>query len=183
MSKDVDKNVLEMVKGDSSIVALNRGFRVRVSQLPISVFDAIINRFPMPDPPEVELAEKGRTEPNPNDPDYIRQCGEVEMQRGQAILTAICLLCVEPVDPIPPNEEWVPQLTKLGEITGIFDIKNLDLTDELDRKLAFLKYCAIGRSNVGLISRLAHLGEEAIRQAEETFRRDTERLADSAGQG
>jgi hypothetical protein len=181
MSK-VEAKVLNAVKGDSDIVTLNRGFKVKVTQLPISVFDAVLDRFPMPNPPEVEIAEKGRSEPNPNDPDYIIACNKVEGDRGEALLTAICLLCVEPVDAIPNSDTWLPQLQRLAKITGVPNLDSFDLSDPLDYKLVYLKYVAIGRSHTAAVSRFAHLGEEAIKQAEETFRGDETRPADSDGQ-
>src|SRR5512144_292538 len=96
---------------------LSTGYRAIVRPVSASLIDDVTSRVEYPSVPEFFNEEKGRPEPNPMDPEYVRQVAAANRQRGVAAVDAIIMFGVELIDPIPviapdtpPSKNWVKKL-------------------------------------------------------------------------
>jgi len=150
------------------IIVLSTGYRARIVPVAPTLLQQVSAQFKEPPVPTWHNPDKGRDEPNPNDPDYLRTVQEVNEQRGLAVMDALILFGVELVDPIP-EDGWENKLRYLGI--------EVDTNDPLARELAFKKYVAVGNADLMEITRRAGITEEAVQEAAQMFRRQQTRTA------
>lgn len=152
-------------------VTLADGRRGRIVPVSSSLISSVVSSIPEPDIPEVFIEAKGRSEPNPNDPGYLRALGDYERDRGIATMDAMVMFGLELIDGLPEDEGWLKKLTYMDR-RGILDVdlEDFDLEDELDREFLYKKYILGNAALVSKITRISGLTEEDIVTAEDSFR-------------
>ena len=162
--------VLEVAKeqrGDD-VVTLSTGIRVRFKSVNPATIADIISRIQEPAVPMWLNEKKGREEPNPMDPSYLRAIERIDEQRGAAMMDALALFGLELVDGVPDDDEWLKEL-RLMERLGHVDLSMFDLDDTLDREFIYRKHIAIGTEDWTLLMTRVGITPEGIRQAEDSF--------------
>lgn len=130
----------ELKKADDTIT-LTTGVVLKLKHVPILRINAVLERFPYPEIPELWDDEKQRMLRNPNHPVYLEQRTKVDEQRTWAILDTIAALGTEVVS-VPPSiapvesNDWVEELDLLGIAVKV--------DSRLARYLAWIKFVAIG---------------------------------------
>lgn len=132
--------------------------------------------------PEVPIwhdPDKGRDEPNPNDPDYLLGIAEAREKRSQAamtvaLLTGTAIISVPEGMYRPEQDEWIADIRAAYEIAGT----TVELHDhpERARYLDWLRYYAISsETEMFVLTKLTTLGvaltNEEVQAAAESFRR------------
>ncbi len=142
-------------------VTLSTGVRARIRPVAAALLDTVRARLPLPRPPVQVIAEKGREEENPFDPEYLRQVEEVNRARNLAVGDAAILFGVELLDGVPADD-WESKLALLGIAVG---------TDALAREFAYKKYIAVAAPDLRLvIAACTGVSEEQVAQATGHFR-------------
>lgn len=141
--RDVRRNgVGEQQMPVPTSVKVKNGVVLRVKPVPRYVLRALLRKYPEPEVPVVEIADKGRTEENPNDPEYRRQRLQWIEQIGDATNNALLTLGTE-VESVPKgmdrpeDETWAKRLKVVG-----IDVPAPD-EDDNERYLAWLRYYVI----------------------------------------
>lgn len=170
LAKDLD----ERKKQD--YVRLSTGYWARIMPVSASLIDGAQALVPDPEPPEVWIEEKGRTEINPSDPAYLRALDRAEVRRAVAAADAMVLFGVEMVDENgdqieTPGGDWLKKLQLMHRV-GTIDIGAYDLEDPIDLEFLFKKYVAVAAPDFPLISLASGVREEDVDRAVATFRGD-----------
>ena len=92
-----DNPALEMIKeqgdsGTSKIVTLPNGVRVSILPVSATLLDEVTARIVDPEPPMFFNEKKERDEPNPSDPDYLKELNANDRRRLVAsfdVMTAL----------------------------------------------------------------------------------------------
>lgn len=143
------------------VVTLTTGYRVRIKPVSASLIADVTARIKDPEVPLWENPKKGRTEPNPSDPSYIRACDRADQARGQAAMDAMAMFGVELVDGVPEDDGWVKRLALVGI--------EFDATDPVQREFYFKKHMVMDAMGWALVGRKSGVSQEGITQAEDTF--------------
>lgn len=107
----------------ANYVVLDCGVVLEVLGITPETYNAVIRKFESlePQPPLVHLASKGRTEPNPNDPEYIKRFKTWQGNKTLAIMSALYALGIKVVSvpdnmPGPDSDDWAEEhrLSSLG---------------------------------------------------------------------
>lgn len=170
----------QKTKSSDSIVFLSTGIRARIKPVPASLLDKVASHILDPDPPKQFLKEKGREEVNPFDPEYLRLKNDALTERGRATTEAMVMFGIELVDPIPPNEEWLPPLRFL-EKRGRLDLKEWNIEDEVERELLYKLFVAVANVDIMLVSQASGVSLEEVEQAMRGFLSSEEQSTDSTG--
>lgn len=169
-------NVVTDVKriglGDKETVVLSTGVKVKFTPVGASLIDAINSKFVQPEPPMMMIEDKGREEPNPMHPDYIKALNDHERAKGNAVIDALMVFGVELVDGMPEDESWVDKLKFLSKQMNQ-DVTGLDLTDKFERELAYKRLVVFSALDMDTLFRNTGVTQEAIDAAKENFRSTT----------
>lgn len=133
-----------------------------------------------PEVPVVHLEDKGRSEPNPNDPGYLKAHERWEEETNTRLLEAMILLgtSIEYVPdsmPKPEDDDWLEELRFL-------EIPIDEST--LGRKLLWLKtHVLTDEHEINELARIINIAngfvpEEDVNDMEDSFRDNTERGTD-----
>lgn len=177
---------------DSNIVEFRSGLKLGIHEVPPLILRQPLQDLPEPEPPTIYLEDKGVSEPNPSNPDYIEAHAKWQATLGLATMDTMLLLgTTEPSEdgepkPLiidlgsvmaPDKEGWVHWL----EAAGV----RVDLSSPNTRYLCWLRYYAV--SNAGDLNRLmtaiagkSGVKEEDVDLSAEAFQGDKTRGADSA---
>ena len=158
-------DVAREIKGavdNSDVVTLDTGVRVKIHPVSASLIADVTARIEDPEVPIWENQKKGRREPNPMDPAYLRACERVDQARGQAAMDAMAMFGVELVDGVPEDNGWVKRL----ELIGI----KFDAEDPVEREFYYKKHIAMDNTGWALVGRKSGVSQEGITQAEASFR-------------
>lgn len=162
-------------------ITLSNGVVLKVKPMPPMLLNSVANSIPEPEVPKVYLEDKGREEPNPNHPAYLRAVSDRAAAISLAMMNLILYACTEVIS-IP---EGVMKVTddgwlRLAKMAGI----NFDPDDEVERYIAWLRCYAV--QTVGDLNltqtvplRLAGITEAEVEEAMESFRGGEGRDADS----
>ena len=90
---------------------------------------------------------KDRDEPNPVDPDYLRELEKYQQETTRVTFDVFALFGIELVDGMPEDDSWLSKL-KLNARLGHLDLSTFDLEDEVDREFLFKRYVAEFRSGI-----------------------------------
>ncbi len=150
-------------------VTLATGYKARLKPVAASLIDEVVGRIKDPPVPVWHNEKKGRDEPNPDDPEYLAALNDLNRERGTAAIDALVMFGVELVDGVP-DDGWDAKLQYL-EKRGLIDLKEFDLSDELDRDFVFKRFIAMSAYDLTLLSSISGVREEDIAEAMETFRR------------
>lgn len=123
--------------GDPGLVILSSGVVLRVRNVSSSVFADLMAEMDPPKPPVVFIPDKGRTEENPDNPDYLEAKQAHQAGVAKAMSDAVIVLGTEleskPKDfPGPTDPTWNAQMRALGR----------RFESEIDQYLAWVKYKA-----------------------------------------
>lgn len=148
-----------------------RGMIFQLSAVSRYLIMDINDSLPLPKPPIVMIEEKGRSEENPNDPDYIVALRQTNFKKGMAVSNAYLALGTKLVtlpDDIEPcdSSDWSDILTDLGIKIPI---------KGRARYVAWLRYYAVpGDDFEALITATMREGsvttEADVKKAEDSFR-------------
>lgn len=98
----------------TNVVVLSGGQQVRVRPVPPFLIQNIMNRYPIPEPPEVavDTVEGRQMMENPNDPDYLASVQRIKEHREMAVRSAYLLkgLDIE----LPKDDSWLEDLDLIG---------------------------------------------------------------------
>lgn len=152
---------------DDGIVEV-KGIKVRIEPVPVNLIDDVTSRIKDPDVPTFYNEDKEREEPNPNDPQYLRDCEEAEMTRNRAAMDAMVLFGIDLVEGLPEDDSWIKKLKYLERLERI-NLSNYDLDDELDREFLFKRYIVADANIIGLISQASGVSPEEVSRIEDSF--------------
>ena len=176
--------------GNKGRAVLANGIVFQCRPVPRQIMRELLARMPEPEPPEVYLEEKKRSEPNPDDPDYLREHAEWTVKLGDASTNAMLLLGTELVSvpegmDRPEGTRWLERLRLMG-INSVGDSEDA-------RYLLWLKcYAAAEEAAMQLLTTTVirsgiTLREEDVDGLVRAFRNrktrgaDTERPAEEGG--
>jgi hypothetical protein len=153
-------------------ITLSNGIVLKVKPMPPMLLNSVANSIPEPEVPKVFLEDKGREEPNPNHPDYLRAVAERNSTISLATINLILFACTEIIE-VPDDvwklesDDWVP-LAKMAKV-------NFDPKDKTERYLAWLRCYALQTiddlNQAQMIPlKLSGITEEEVEEAMETFR-------------
>lgn len=121
-------------------VELSNGIVLKLRPVPPFAMREAALRIKPPKPPIVLIEEKGREEPNPNDPDYIEALDQFAQDQAEAISNILILLgtSVESVPPDmcrPEDDDWIDVFNVLGV--------EIDADNRHQRYLAWMRFYAL----------------------------------------
>jgi hypothetical protein len=160
--------VAEELANQDGILTLSTGYRAKIRPVSAQLLDSAMSRIKDPPVPEIYLEEKGRNEPNPNDPQYLKDLDEANHKRSMASVDVLILMGVQLVDPVPNDIEWLVGLQQLERL-GLFDLSPYDLTNERDREFVFKRFVAVGNEDLKMITAKMGITEADIKAAEAAF--------------
>lgn len=170
-SMDVVVRAIDRVKriGRFAEFTLSNGIVLSLKPVPPFLLAAVQSEYQTPDPPSVYMEEKGRDEPNPNDPAYIQTLERLEQQQ-QLALNSLILAVGTSVKFVPegysgPEEStWFEGIHYLAKASGV-EI-DLDAEDEKKRYLLWLRYYALENSDDTILATTLPLQLGGIREGE-----------------
>ena len=154
---------------DGSTV-LSTGVRARMVPVAASLISEVASRVKDPDVPMDFIEEKDRSEPNPDNPEYLRQLEEATAKRGTVSLETMVMFGVELIDGIPEDDAWLTRLRFL-EKRGNLDLSGYDLEDPMELEFLYKLYIAVGSNDIIRIAKMSGISPEEIEQAAESFQR------------
>lgn len=149
-------------------ITLSTGVRAILRPVSASLISEVMATVEDPEIPTWEHPDKGRVEPNPDDPTYLKELSKAEQRRGQASVDAVIMFGVELVDPLPVDGHWLKKLKFMAK-RGMVKLDDFDLDDELDMEFLFKRYVAVANEDIVTIGRLSGLNQEALQEAERSF--------------
>lgn len=159
----MENGIVLKLKGVAPLIMREAASRIRDPQVPMAFIEA-----------------KGTEEPNPNDPEYIRELLEVQSRRSEAALTAALIMGTE-IDEIPegmsgPDDtQWSDDVETISELTGVSLPLNTTIGSK-GRYLDWLRYYAISsETELAMLTRMLTIGvaltHEEVQAVAESFRR------------
>lgn len=135
-------------------------------------------KIPVPKVPVVFIEEKGRSEENPNDPDYVKALQDSTNERGALVVTSIIAVGSEVAKlpsgmPGPLDDEWI-------EVMAGVDI-DIPKHNQRLRYSAWLKYIGLPdpKEFDGLVTKILRFSglttEADVKDASDAFPGDEER--------
>lgn len=133
-------------KGRFAEFTLTNGIVLSLKPVPPLLIQAVSQEFVTPDPPVVFIEEKGREEPNPNDPNYRRQLEKLDEDRNMATNNLVLAIgtSVKTVPDgyyRPEQDEWIANIEFASKVAGK-ELK-VDREDEIQRYLCWLRFYAL----------------------------------------
>lgn len=158
---------------DNEII-LSTGIVLKLKPVPPFLVRRAATALRRPIPPQIEL-DGGRKEPNPSDPDYLRELDEYESQTLEVGMKVMMIMGTEvlslPEGVFPSDsDEWLTQIRAID-----IEVPAEELDDPTKRKYAWLRYYALA-STADIVSvsegltKLSGLPEEEVKKAVESFR-------------
>jgi len=150
------------------IVTLTSGVRVQLKAVSSSLVEDVKASIPYPDVPRVWIEAKEREEENPNDPVYLAAVERINVQRGDAVLDALCLFGVDLVDGLPEDTTWLRRLKFLAK-KGRLNLDGFDFEDDFDLEYLYKRYVAVAGADMHTIAPLYGVRPLEVAQARDTF--------------
>lgn len=176
-------------RGRFAEFTLQNGIVLSVRPIPPLLLTAVNDEFHIPDPPVVWLEDKGRNEPNPNDPNYLKEIQRLADAQDLAVenLTIAVGTDVKFVPEgffKPEDEGWVEKIEFANKLVGI-DIK-IEAEDKIKRYLQWLRFYAMESAmDISMVrnlpTMLAGIREGEVDEVLDSFRRLPERGTDNVG--
>lgn len=174
-------------KGRFAEIKLHNGIVIGVKPLPPLLLQTIGAKFKTPDPPVVYMEEKGREEPNPNDPAYLQLLQVLEEQQELATQNLVLgaathLVSVPDGYDKPEDPGWKQSVEFAAELAG--QTLDLDTSTPVKQYLCWLRFYAMETgADVALVQalpfQLAGIREGEVQAALESFHGISERGTDS----
>jgi hypothetical protein len=166
---------------------LSNGIILTLKPVPPFLLQAVMGEFKDPEVPVVFMQEKGRDEPNPNDPEYIKAMEEVSAKQDKAINDFLLSVGTDvksiPEGYFPPeSDEWIKQIEFASEISGANIY--VDKENPIKRYLYWLRFYAIETGfDSAVINTIAYslggIREGEVQEVIDSFRSLPERRADT----
>lgn len=109
----------ETLEIDPNVWTSSSGVKFKLKRISMFLIKDITDQIPEPKTPTWFNEDKGRTEENPNDPDYKAAVDKITYKKSMTALEAICMLGTDIIS-LPPDMEspesdgWVEGLKELG---------------------------------------------------------------------
>ena len=159
-------HVVNEDKTSDGTITLSTGYKARLLPVSASLIDQVTAKVKDPDVPMWLNEEKGREEPNPADPTYLKGLDDAARNRGIAAMDALVMFGVDLVDPIPEDTLWMKKLRFLG-------IK-VDAEDPFEVEFYFKKYIAVSAEDITRVTERSGMSAEEVADAERSFRRSAQ---------
>lgn len=153
-------------------ITLSNGIVFRCKPVPPYVVRSAGKNVPKPEPPMLEREDRGRSEPNLSDPEYLQAYSDWLNLLSEASLDAFLLLGTEIVElpegvARPEEDTWLPNLEFLGV--------EVDASSERARYLSWLRYYAITSTSdlmllTSTIAKKSGVREGDVNSALDSFR-------------
>ena len=165
---DVAKEVLQGNQDTTEDILLPSGVQIKILPVSATLLDEMSSRVVDPEPPMVYIEAKDREEPNPSDPEYIKQLEENERKRNVAAFDIMAMFGIELVGGLPSDDSWIKKL-KMMERMGHIDLSSYNLDDELDIEFMYKRYIVLSAKLLSKIGSASGLSAEEVARAEDTF--------------
>lgn len=162
-AQDAVKTVANKQSDASEVITLSTGIRAKIVPVSASLIDEVTARIKDPKVPMWMNEDKGREEPNPNNPEYQEALQDAQRERGIAAMDAMLMFGVKLVDPVPEDDEWIDSLRFLGI--------EVDDSTKMSREFSYKKLVAVGAADLKKVTAASGISEEDIAEAERTFQR------------
>lgn len=169
MSENKKNPALAVAKEQTDGVAtFSTGVRVRFTAINPATIAEVVARVKEPEVPVWHNEAKGRDEPNPNDPSYLRAVERADEARGIATMDAMALFGFELVDGLPEDDGWLKNLRMLERL-GHMDLSTFDLDDDWDKEFLYRKHVAMETDDWTLLMSRVGVTPEGVTHAEDGF--------------
>lgn len=160
------------------VVELSTGYKARIRSVSLHlIFDAQAS-VDEPQVPVWHNEDKGRDEPNPDDPNYLKALAEYEQQQQLATIDVMTMFGVDVLDVdenvlgAPDDDDWIKKL-ELRHRLGYskVDLSVFDLSNQIERDFLWKKYFVVGAGDIPvLLEAYDFLNEDDVQEAERSFR-------------
>lgn len=168
---------------------LTNGIVLNLKPVPPLLIQAVSQEFKTPDPPVMFIEEKGRDEPNPNDPKYKKELDDIAEAQNLATNSLVLAIgtSVKSVPNgyyMPEEDDWIANIEFASKISG----KELKINreDDIQRYLCWLRYYAL--ESIGdmvlvqsLPGQLTGIREGEVDEVLDSFLSIPQRRADNNG--
>lgn len=148
-------------------VSLPYGVTATVVPVPPQLMEEVTGRIKDPEIPVWHNEDKGRDEPNPNDPEYLEAVSNADRLRGIASIDAMALFGLD-LDGMPEDDKWLRKLQYMQK-RDLIDISEYDLEDEDELEFLFKRYIAMNGNVLKLVVQASGITAEEIESAEASF--------------
>lgn len=181
----------EAAETEIATVTLSTGIELRLRPVPPRILRDAQTRVPKPQVPIVHIVDRGRDEPNPDDPQYQSDLDKWVTDTSDAAFKVGLILgtVVERVPEgyyRPEDDQWIDLIEGAYEVDGL--PSPVRRTPEKARYLDWLLYYALGNREdefklTWALYRAFTPTKEALHEAMESFRRLTGGRVDLGGSG
>lgn len=162
------KAIVEKLEKEETIIELAIGGRAKLLPVSATLLEEVNNTIAIPEPPMQMNEDKGREQPNPTDPDYIKAVEAANRKRGVAAMDVMIMFGVDLLDGVPEDDKWLKKLLYMEKL-GNIDLSNYDLDDDFDQEFLYKRYIAVPATVVDTITKLSGIGPEEVEEAEGSF--------------
>lgn len=148
-------------------VELPYGVTAKIVPVPPQLIEEVTSKIKDPEVPIWHNEDKGRDEPNPNDPDYLKALDEANTLRGIASVDAFALFGID-LEAMPEDDKWLRKLLFM-EKRGLIDLSDYDLDDPDELEFVYKRYVALNGNVLNVIVKASGVSEEEVQAAEASF--------------
>jgi len=169
MTKSVAVDAAHDLQG-GDVITLSTGIQARLTPVATGLLDDVQARIKEPKVPMWKNPEKeGAEEENYNDPAYLDAVTEARRKRGEAMMDAMLLFGVELLDPVPPDEEWLPKLRMMAK-RGMLPLDDYNTEDPVEKEFIYKRWIAVAATDYRKLTELCGLTAAGVEAAEDSFR-------------
>lgn len=165
----------EVVEEDDGIRTLSTGLRVRFHHVNSMTIQRAGDSIPIPPVYEQAITQSSgavRFVQNPNHPDYKVRVDAANVEKSLKSLEAMILFGVELVDPLPPDSEWLDDLSMVVDLEKYYrsDAEgNRTLSDKAKKLIYVMHRGAQTAEDYRLIAQSISVTEEAVQERVKAF--------------
>ncbi len=179
--KNVNNRLIQTLhahrKNPDAPIQLSTGYWAIVTPISIQILSDVEDAVEDPVIPTFLIKDKGRKEPNPNDPSYLKAVEKANEQRALAVSACVATLGVRLVkgekgDKFTlPSSDWLRNLKWLIKAKHIATdtLDEFDLQDSYELELLFKLKVAVAAPDIEMISALSGVSEGAVQEQMERF--------------
>lgn len=163
------KAVKSRTDGSNNVITLSDGRRAKILPVTASLIDEVTSSIKDPPVPMFYIKDREETVPNPDDPNYIKECAEKSKERGGAAIDALMMFGVELLDGVPDDDAWLNKLKNLQRM-GRLNLAEYNLEDPVDREFLYKKFIIGDNRLIQKITEVSAITQADIEEAERSFR-------------
>ena len=174
--RDLDKErsaaAAKVIAEDTSgpeIFILSTRVRAIIRPVSSSLLDSISSNIVEPEIPMFMNEDKGRSEPNESDPNYLKELQAVQRSKGLAAVDAVVMFGVELVDDLPADGAWLENL-QFMETLGHIDLSDYDLENKKMLEYLYKRFVCVTQDDIKEIMSLSTPSDAGTLQAVKKFR-------------